>query len=366
MESRHFVLRRDRLREHEIVSLPREPLAPGAVELSVDRFGFTANNITYGLLGDAMYWKFFPAPSPEWGCLPVWGFGTVVRSELAALPPGERFYGYFPMATHVVVHPARLDGVGFLDGAPHRRELSNAYNHYRRTTQDPNYRVETEGLQVILRPLFITSYVLADDLCEHGWFGADALLVTSASSKLAYGMAFVLAADPRRAGRELVGLTSPRNAAFVRGLGLYDRVVTYDEVPALVRTGRAALVDIAGSAEVRAAIHHRLGDALVRSIIVGMSHGVATDASAALPGPVPERFFAPALIQQRTKQWTPAGLQQRLAEAWNGFLVPLQDPTRGWLTIESATGEAAAARVYDEVAAGRATADRGYVLALAG
>ena len=45
----------------------------------IEKYAFTANNITYGVAGDTIgYWKFFPAADDEgntWGCIPMWGFG---------------------------------------------------------------------------------------------------------------------------------------------------------------------------------------------------------------------------------------------------------------------------------------------------
>ena len=100
MEITHFIVRRDRLNEHCIATTPRGPLAPGDAELRVDLFGLSSNNVMYALRGDSlMYWKFFPETRPGWGKVPVWGFGTVVRSAVDDLSVGERFYGYFPMSS---------------------------------------------------------------------------------------------------------------------------------------------------------------------------------------------------------------------------------------------------------------------------
>ena len=51
------------------------PLAPDEVLLKVERFAFTANNVTYGVAGDQIgYWQFFPPAGgdSDWGILPVW------------------------------------------------------------------------------------------------------------------------------------------------------------------------------------------------------------------------------------------------------------------------------------------------------
>jgi hypothetical protein len=51
---------------------------------------------------------------------------------------------------------------GFYDGAQHRKSLTSAYNQYTRCSQDPLYAPEREDHQMIVRPLFITSFMLAD------------------------------------------------------------------------------------------------------------------------------------------------------------------------------------------------------------
>ena len=46
-------------------------LAQGDILVNIERFAFTANNVTYGAAGNTIgYWKFFPATdnaSDEWG-----------------------------------------------------------------------------------------------------------------------------------------------------------------------------------------------------------------------------------------------------------------------------------------------------------
>jgi Protein of unknown function (DUF2855) len=364
MDTTHFVVRRDRLAEHEIVTTPRGTLAPGSAELRIDRFGFTANNVSYGLRGDSFsFWKFFPEPRPGWGRLPVWGFGTVVRSAAEAVFVGERFYGYFPMSSHLIVQPKRVDASGFFDSAPHRRDLNAVYNQYLRPSGDPHYHPDTEPQQVVVRPLFAGSFFLADFLREHAFFETDVTLVSSASSKLAYGMAFVLAADPKRKTRKLVALTSERNAPFVSRLGLYDRVITYPELATISSAARTLFIDIAGGATLRSAVHHHLGKSLRHSLLVGATHQETPGPETKLPGPEPVQFFTPTWIRRRTQQWTTAETDRRLAEAWRGF-VPMLDPARGWMTITSSTGPAAVGQTYDDLVAGRAQAEHGHVLSL--
>jgi hypothetical protein len=368
MEGTHFVVRRDRLSEHEIVVAPRGPLAEGDAELRVDTFGFTANNINYALRGDAMsYWKFFPEARAGWGRVPAWGFGTVVRTASDVVAVGERFYGYYPMSSHLVVHPKRIDDAGFFDSVAHRRDLSAVYNHYARTTRDPSYRPDTESLQCVLRPVFGTSYFLADYLREYGFFDGEVALVSSASSKLAWGMAFALAgasSDGRRVRPKIIGLTSERHQPFVTRLGLFDGVLTYAEVATLPATRRAVYVDIAGSQALRSAIHEHFGSALRYSLMVGATHQEPQSPVDGLPGPEPIPFFVPAWIRHRNHQWSADTVRRQLGEAWQKFVASVLDPTRGWMTIAPSAGSEAVARTYQDVLAGRADPDQGHVLSL--
>ena len=101
-----FEVRRDDLRATRVTGgEPRlDAVGAGEVQLRVDRFGLSANNVTYGAFGDAMsYWRFFPAAEEGWGRVPVWGFGDVLASGVSGIEVGERFYGYFPMSTYVTL-----------------------------------------------------------------------------------------------------------------------------------------------------------------------------------------------------------------------------------------------------------------------
>ena len=171
---------------------------------------------------------------PGTGCIPVWGFATVIESRTEGVAVGERFYGYYPMANEVVLHPVAVNAQRFIDGAPHRRELHSLYNQYLRCSSDSLYRPEDEDVLALYRPLFTTSFLIDDFLADNGFFGAGEVLVSSASSKTAYGLGFCLAA--RRAaggGVPSIGLTSPSNLAFTAGLGCYDEVIAYADVTRL-------------------------------------------------------------------------------------------------------------------------------------
>ncbi len=240
---------------------------PGQVRLRVDRVGMTANNVTYAVFGDAMkYWDFFPAADrngvPQ-GRVPLWGFAEVDRSTLPEVPEGLRVYGYLPTSSHLLIEPAKVDERGFRDASAHRQHLPSPYNGLTTTTADPAYAADQEDLQVLYRPLFMTSFMLADFLQDNACFGAEQMVISSASSKTSYGTAFLMG-DVHR-----VGLTSAGNRAFTESLGCYDEVVTYDEVDALV-PGGSIYVDVAGDPALRRRVHEQIVP--LHSAVVGAAH----------------------------------------------------------------------------------------------
>ncbi len=353
-----FQVRRDDLHQVRWVDSP-EPdpgaLAPGQVLLAIDRFAFTANNVTYAAFGEEMgYWRFFPAAEP-WGRIPVWGFADVVAASAGGIEPGERVFGFFPISTHLTVTADRVTDGGFRDASAHRRPLPGVYNHYVRAAGDPGYLKADEDLQALLRPLFMTSFLLADFLTDNDRFASTQVLISSASSKTAFGLAHLL---DRAGGGELIGLTSAANTAFVAGLGCYDRVVGYDRLDELTGDTPALFVDVAGNAELRAAIHRRYADNLKYSCLLGAAHWDRRGDPGRLPGPRPEFFFAPTRLEERTRDWGSDGLQARYADAWGGFARLVRERLR----IEQGCGRAEIERVYRATLDGNAAPGTGHVL----
>jgi hypothetical protein len=374
-------VRKSAITQTTTVEREAPPLVEGTVLLKVDRFAITANNVTYAVFGEAMrYWDFFPADASrhdstqatenqaqatenqgaEWGVVPVWGFGDVVDSQCVGVEVGARFYGFFPMASHVVLEPAKISPSAMFDGAAHRRHLHSVYNNYVRTSTDPAYRQDREAEQMLLRPLFTTSFLIDDFLADNNMFGAHTIVLSSASSKTAYGAAFCL---KQRAAVRVVGLTSERNREFTERLGCYDQVLTYEEVRDL-DLAPTAYVDLSGNGTTRAAIHHHLLDKLTYDCAVGGTHWDNRQASADLPGPSPQMFFAPAQIAKRNTDWGPNGLNERLAQSWSNFLAEVVSTERPWMRVESIAGPATVAACFAAQATGTASPEIGYVATL--
>jgi hypothetical protein len=352
-----FLVKRDDLRECRIAESVEPALEPGQALLRVDSFGLTANNITYAVMGEAMsYWDFFPA-ADGWGRVPMWGFAEVERSEAEGVEVGTRVYGYLPPSSQLLVTPASVDPAGFIDGSPHRTALPSAYHRYLATGGDLFYRADTEQIQMLLRPLFFTSFLIDDQLDDEGLTERGPILISSASSKTAIAAAFLLA---QRDGVELIGLTSPRSAEFVAGLGIYGRTVTYDAIDSLER-GPATYVDIAGDAAVRQAVHSRYGDELVHSMAVGVTHWEQlSGGEGELPGPTPTFFFAPDRVVKRSQDWGRAALEQRVADAWHPFC----EWTAGWLQTIPGEGFDGLCDAYLDVLEGRVAPNTALVISL--
>lgn len=352
-----FLVKRDELRETRIAESEPPELEPGQALLRVDTFGLTANNVTYAVMGEAMsYWDFFPAEE-GWGRVPMWGFAEVERSEAEGVDQGVRLYGYLPPSSHLVVTPTTAAERGFVDGSPHRARLPSAYHRYQVTSGDSFYRPDTEEIQMLLRPLFYTSFLIDDQLADEGLAERGPVVLSSASSKTALAAAFMLA---QRRGTQLVGLTSPRSAAFVEGLEIYGRVVTYDAIDSL-ETEPATFVDMAGDGDVRRAVHEHYGEALIHSMTVGITHWDKLGAGAGeLPGPAPAFFFAPDRVDKRSEDWGAAGLDERVAEAWHPFC----EWTGGWLEPIRGRGFEAVREAYLDVLEGRVDPKTAHVLTL--
>jgi hypothetical protein len=319
---------------------------PGQVLLEVERFSLTANNITYGVVGDQLgYWSFFPAPE-GWGRIPAWGFARVVRSEDAGVAEGLRLYGYLPMSTHMVAQFSPTRG-GFIEMSPHRAALAAAYNRY-----DISEEAAEDDHKALLRPLFATAFLLDQYIAEIAPEGT--VLLSSASSKTALGLAWLLAGR----GRKAVALTSDRNLSFVSGTGLCRQTVSYGQLASLALEGPAVFVDFAGDAAVRAAVHRHLAPQLVHSAVVGVTHWTETSAAAeSLNGPAPAFFFAPHHMASRAAEIGAAELAARIAAALAGFVADSR-----WLRIESHRGPRALADLYARLLQGEARPEAGHIV----
>ncbi len=349
-----------------LAELPTEALTigDGEVLVKVDKFAYTANNITYAVAADMVgYWQFFPAmgkDSDGQGVIPVWGFADVVESNVEGIPVGDRLFGYFPPASHLKMTPTRVNDQRFVDGTAHRTKLPAGYNMYRRVNAEKGYHASMDKARMMLFPLHLTSFCIWDALQDKGYYGAKQVIILSASSKTSTGLGYALKADEN--APNVIGVTSGRNLAMVKSLNLYDQNITYDAIGKIDTTIPTVIVDMSGNGDILLALHTALGDNMKWCINVGLTHW---DKAAAKPkqGMITERsefFFAPGHIQRRMKEWGPAGFDQKTSK----FMMETAAKTQEWLTFKKIDGLAEMAKIHQAVCEGKVPANEGLIVEL--
>lgn len=217
------------------------------------------------------------------------------------------------------------------------------------------------------RPLFWTSYWFEDYLNEHSYRGAKNILISSASSKTAFTLAYNIGLRKKRSGGTLdvnvVGLTSTSNAVFTRGLNLYDRVLTYDHLPTASSTsGSWIYVDLSGNNSLNAKFERQLAPIL--TVVLGMtnpdeqnaknlkgrSHNTANQ----------EMFFMPEWLAIRAKQLTIPQITTMQAAAWKG----LMENCSPWVSIDKSCGGKAVLEAYRKTLQGSIGPEKGQVFTL--
>lgn len=361
-------IRRDDLHTTRLARDPHadRSLDAGQARLRIGRFALSANNVTYAAFGSAMkYWQFFPVEAPDWGCVPVWGYADVTESACDGLTVGERLYGYLPMGSHLIVQPARIGRSGFSDGTEHRAALPAVYNRYERVQAAPDAE---EGVRALLRPLFTTSFLIDDFLAENGFFGASQLLLSSASSKTAWGTAICLAHRAPARRPRIVGLTSDPHVETMALLGCFDEIRPYRSLEQLDSGTPSVYVDFCGDAGLRRRIHEHWHEHLGHSAAVGGTHWTELGTGAGLPGPRPTLFFAPSQAAARAAAppagWGADGLQDRVESAWATMLAHAHGPSNPWLQLDEVSGLAACREAWQRQLAGEVPARVGMVVRL--
>ena len=355
--SRTVQVNRSALDQSRIFDAPDAPLGDGEVRLKIESFSVTANNVTYAVVGDAFgYWNFFPGEG-EWGVVPMWGHAVVAESRHPDIAVGERVYGYLPMGSHLDVLPDKVSASGFIDAAAHRQPMSPIYNQYARLADDPEHDPAREAERMIFGPLFKTGFLIESMMRGAGWFGAQQLICTSASSKTAMATASV--ARDKSPHMRRIGLTSPGNVDFVRGGGFYDAVLAYDQVGELPQVP-SVLVDFAGNAALIHAVHSALDAQLKYSCTVGATHVGAGfgQQTGALPGPAPVLFFAPDHAVAAIKELGPKAFGEAVAASWLRFI----GEAGGTVAVDERTGLEAASAAFADTLAGKADPAVGIVI----
>lgn len=346
------------IRHTRLADLPERELKDGQILISLESFSLTSNNITYGLFGDSLnYWKFFPATSQGWGNIPVWGFASVEESLHDDIEPGERIYGYFPMASSHILTPEDADDFGFLDESGQRSKLPRFYNRYLRVSSDQGYKADFENQQLLFRPLFLTAFLLDDLLARNNSFGAEQIVISSASSKTAMALAWLL----RQRNVNVVGLTSQTGRAFAKNSQNFDSVILYGEIEEKLPQKPSVFLDFTGVTATIRSVHTHLGDQLKASYRTGSTHwqdASTTPDLSELSGPSPSFFAATEHGRKLVAEYGADEVQRRMMSK----LLEFYEPASRWIKAARGVGTDAIQECYDRVVTGKMLPSEGYIL----
>ena len=341
------------------------PLGDGDVRLAIQAFALTANNVTYAVFADfAGYWNFFPSETEDTGRVPFWGFAEVAESKCPGVEVGQRFYGYYPASTDLIVKPGKINPLGFTDMSAHRAELPGFYNVYQFNDNDSAYDAGFEDAQMLVRPLYATGWLIDDALMERAEPPRH-VVVSSASAKTSLAYA---SAARKREGLTLTGLTSSGNKAFTEASGLYDHVVTYDDMGACVDAGRAIHVDIRGNPAMRGPLAEALGGQLAVHLQVGATEwdaprgeSLPTQTSPDVPNSgsiANEVFFAPGHAEVCASRMGP----KEMATALNADMKAFYPVVAKLLDVEHIDARSNLVQAWRETLSGKVSPSRGLIV----
>ena len=220
-----------------------------------------------------------------------------------------------------------------------------------------------DHIRALLFPLHITAFCLCDALRDQSYLGADQVIIISASSKTAIGLAQGLADE--KAAPKIIGLTSSKNLEFVKSLGCYDEIISYDELEKVNKSIGSVIVDMAGNREILGTLHGALGEKMLKCLTVGMTHWDNTTTAEDLLGQAmlrdrTEFFFAPAHIQKRIGDWGHEGYSKKT----NEFMTNRATQSKDWMKIKEISGLDNFIETYREVVSGNINPDEGIIVTL--
>lgn len=254
--------------------------------------------------------------------------GEVVESRCDGVAVGERLFGFLPMGSYLVLRPGAVSASGFFDHAMPRADAAPILHYFLRWNGRPQPATVGDGLFVLFYPLFGVGYLLADYVAASRPDTGSLLLITAASSKTATCAAFCL------------------------------------------RRENVTLVDVAGDARLRDAIHQHYGERLCASISVGRTHWAAFKPPRSdMPGPRPKQFWAPHYGRVRissaatglSREQYNAGLTRAWRDFANAVLNRPQQPPFEALTLSGPGGIAVA---WTALLDGSADPHEGFVVQL--
>ncbi|MCL4116057.1 UNVERIFIED_CONTAM: hypothetical protein GTU68_007459 [Idotea baltica] len=361
LERPQYEIQKNLFLKGQLNNVPQEELAldEGDILVKVDKFAYTANNITYAVAGDMLgYWQFFPVKdaTKSLGVIPVWGFADVIESKGSQLQVGERLFGYFPPAKFLRMTPSMISNQQFVEGAAHRKHLPQGYNLYKRVHAESDYNSKLDDTRALLYPLYLTSYCIWDALQEADYYNASQVIILSASSKTSIGVAYALNNAPN--SPTVIGMTSKRNLEMVSNLGMYDTVLSYDYIENIDITKSTLIVDMSGNGVLMGKLHTQLGDQMKHTMFVGYTHWMNAQKKTGIKKERISRFFVPMHAQERIKEWGISEFNKRT----NDFINDAVRKSSSWLSIRTLKGLENLDEIHPQVCIGQANPKEGIII----
>jgi hypothetical protein len=249
---------------------------------------------------------------------------------------------------------------------------------------------------MLYRPLFWTSYWCEDWIYSSNYrSGVSHILISSASSKTAFCLAYLIGKRIRRGeinkDTKIIGLTSKGNVDFTKRLELYHEVLDYDSFTSdhCLQGGqdsRWLYVDVAGNAKLNKRIHAHFSSPftgkLAANIALGLTNLQPSTANNSTPKnlgtnpfnmskddanpstsafwPREEFFFMPEWLDIRRHQIPILEIFRRQNQAWKELL---EDCT-GWVELKRVYGAAGVEEAYRNLSRNGLGPDKGLIWSL--
>ncbi len=176
--------------------------------------------------------------SPHFKTIPAWGLARVHRTNHPEIAEGSLYYGFWPIAPY---------SVRAITGVDHGARV--AYHDI------PRFKGVREWLKLIEADdfsLMVSEYfeyfkigiTYAREIRDFGYFGAEQLVLTSASSSSSQVIAMCV--KELNPSMSIIGLTSQRSLGLVKSLPFYDDVYTYDDIEASPNAKPTLFFDVLG------------------------------------------------------------------------------------------------------------------------
>jgi len=265
---------------------------PPAVSFKVIKGSMTANNKFYWSFGEKPPFNFnkcYPVDDKastlvdnkdtpignDYMSPVVWGIAEITSTTIEGVEVGAQYLGLLPIGDSVSFAKASLkkeDGSIVVD----RPSTFAAYNSFNKIESDTAMSTSCEysDLALVCFPGIVTGHGLYFRMLEQNCYGADSIVVTSASSKVALAMALYMKNDPDKKfeNTPIIGYTSKNNMQFCEQTGLYDSLFCYDDI--LPSGKKYVVVDIAGRADVYTRNKNEEGVDIIKLLVVGNASGI--------------------------------------------------------------------------------------------